>query len=164
MVKLSEKDKNSIFAALAIVALAAAAYALFLSEPADAKADGGEFIGLLAASDSAGILYDVRGADDAQTSAIYQCGVDLISQGLFAGKTLVNIGCDPDTCLSATSGVNGSSTLTYEQARKKLLGMPYFLIKPSEASGFEFYQRHMEIGIGKNLAGASSCSIKVSAG
>jgi len=160
---LTDKDKNTLLAALAIVALAAAAYVLFLSEPSDSPSDGFEFVGYLANAESAAFLYDTRGADDGQTQAIYQCGVDLISKGIVAGKNLVNIGCDADGCLSTTSTGNGSSSLTYEQAKKKVSPMPYILIKPAQQSSFSFYQRHMEIHIGKNITNASSCSIKVSA-
>jgi hypothetical protein len=161
---LSEKDKNTLLAALAIVALAAAAYVIFLSEPSDAPSDGFEFVDYLAKAESAAFLYDTRGADEKQATAIYQCGVDLISKGIVAGKNLVNIGCDSSGCLSTTSTANGSSTLTYEQAKKKVSSMPYILIKPAQESGFSFYQRHMEIYIGKNITNSSSCSIKVSAG
>lgn len=157
--RISERDRNAAFALLAIVALATAAYVFFLSEPYDPhSSDGSEFYSLLASAERVGLLYDVRGADDAQASAIYQCGVDMISKGRFVGKAQEFIACSSDGCLSAASTQNGSSRMTFEQAKKKVSQVPYILIKPGE-SGYQFFQRHMEIYIGKGNAGNATCDI-----
>jgi len=156
---LSEGDRNALFAVLVVMAIGVASYALLFSAPADPEADGSEFYARLTASDTAGFLFDVRGANDAQASAIYQCGVDMISKGRFAGKALVNIGCSEEGCLATNTAANGSSKLTYDQALKKFTATPYILIKSGEPS-YKFYQRHMEIAIGKNMTQNSTCDIE----
>jgi hypothetical protein len=157
--KISEKQRQGAFALLALAAIAAAAYVVFLG-PADNPSDGSEFYYLLKGSDRVGLLYDARGASQAQTTAIYQCGVDMISKGRFVGKTIENIACDDSGCLSASTASNGTSTLTYEQAAKKVSAMPYIIVKAGNASSSMFFQRHMEIVIGTNLGNSSSkCDI-----
>lgn len=157
---LSQRDRNALFALLAILALGAAAYALFFSGPQDALSpDGQEFYSRLVSSPRATILYDVRGVEnDAQNSRIYQCGVDIISSGIFAGKQLNVIGCSEEGCLSMAGGYNGSSRMGIEQAKKEAAASPYILIKPG-ASGYAFYQRHMEISIASNLTEWTGCHI-----
>lgn len=166
-INVSESQKQMLFALLAIAALGVAAYALFLSEPADNPADGSAFYYKLSESDKVSILYDVRGATDAQTSAIYQCGVDMISKGRFAGKTLYNIGCDSSGCVSASSAANGSDRLTFEQAKKRAATMPYFIIKQGDTSAYSFFERHMEITVGKDYSATyntTSCDISATVG
>lgn len=149
---ISENDRNAIVAVLAILALAAAAYVVLFSTPQDAPADGSGFYQMLTGSNSVGLFYDVRGADQAQASAIYQCGVDIIGKGRFAQKNLTVVSCNEKECVSI------SETLGFEQAQKKMENIPYVLIKPGE-SGYAFFQRHMEIYIGKNATGNSTCDI-----
>ena len=157
--RISERDRNAAFALLAIVALAAAAYVLFLSEPYDPpSSDGREFYAGLTSASRVGLLYDVRGADDAQASAIYQCGVDMISKGRFVGKSQQILACDNSGCISSSPDTNGTNRLTFEQAKKKASQMPYILIKPGQ-SGYAFFQRHMEIYIGKGAEGNATCDI-----
>jgi len=157
--KLSEKDRQLLFAALVVAALGAAAYAFFLSTPEDKLSDGNEFYRLLSASGSAGFLYDVRGADQEQAQAIYQCGVDIISKGRLAGKALDNIACDETGCIAASTASNGTSRLTFEQAKRRLSSAPYIQIGPDAVSSYRFFQRHMEIYIGKNTGNATRCDI-----
>jgi hypothetical protein len=157
---LPESARKPLFALLALIAIGAAAYVLLMMPAQDSPADGSEFYARLVNSSNVAILCDVRGVtDDAQQSAIYQCRVDMISKGRFVGKTLVNIGCDSDGCISATAGTNGSNTLTYEQAQKEMSAMPYIIIKPSAQSGYSFYQRHMEIAIAPNITDWTGCDI-----
>ncbi len=166
-INVTESQKQMLFGLLAIAALGIAAYVLFLSEPADNPADGSAFYYKLSASDKVGIVYDVRGATDKQTSAIYQCGVDMISKGRFAGKTLYNIGCDSGGCVSTSTETNGSYKLTFEQAKKKVSEMPYFIIKGGAESSYNFFERHMEILVGKDYNAAynvTSCDISAKVG
>ena len=157
--KLSENDRKAAFALLVLSALGAAAYVFFLSEPADLPSDGRELYYSLKGAGRVGILYDVRMGDDRQISAIYQCGVDIISKGRFAGIALENIACDASGCLSVSTERNGTDRMTYEQAKKRLSAMPYILIKPADSSSYQLFQRHMEIDIGKNFTNASRCDI-----
>lgn len=157
--KLSEKDRIAWFALLVLLAIGGAAYLFIFSEPPDSPSDGREFYYALRAADRVGILYDVRGGADAQVTAAYQCGVDIISKGRFVGKALENIACDQQGCLSASTAGNGTSRQTYEQAKKKLAVIPYILIKTGENSSYSFFQRHMEIVIGKNAGNSTKCDI-----
>ncbi len=157
--KLSENDRKAGFALLVLAALGAAAYVFFLSEPADLPSDGRELYYLLKNAGRAGILYDVRQGSEQQASAIYQCGVDIISKGRFAGIALENIACDESGCLSVSTERNGTSRMTYEQAKRKFSSIPYILIKPADSSSYQLFQRHMEISIGKNFTNASRCDI-----
>ena len=150
-------DWKAVFAAAALL-LCALLLAYFLL-PRDSPDDGRGFYSMLVSSGRVGLLYDVRGADGdaAQTAAIYQCGVDIISKGRFAGKTIVNIACDSESCLSVSTGSNGSNRMSFEQALRKFDGTPYILIRAGGPS-YSFYQRHMEISIGKGQEGVS-CDI-----
>lgn len=156
---LSENDRQALFAALVVVAALAAAYAFFFAQPPDAESDGQEFYYFLSGSDSAGIIYDVRLAQPGQSTAIYQCGVDIISKGRLAGKKLSNIACDSEGCISVSTEGNGTQKMGFEQAKLKLAGVPYLLITASDAPGYKFFQRHMEIYIGKNASNATRCDI-----
>jgi hypothetical protein len=154
---LSEADKRALFALLAVVALCAIAYAAFAASQQDPPSDGSDFYLLLLDSQKVGLLYDARSPQsDAQQSAIYQCGIDMISKGRFAGKEVVNIGCDAAGCLYTTTGQNGSSRMPFSEAQKRLYSeMPYILIKPGEG-GYAFFKRHMEIYIPANVTPAAS--------
>ncbi len=153
---LSEQNKQLLFAALAILAIGAAAYVFFLAEPPDNPSeDGRAFYYFVAGENKVGFLYDVRGADEKQISSIYQCGVDMISKGRFAGKTIFNIGCDENGCISTSSSANGSGSMDFEQAKRKLSGTPYFLVKPAETSAYKLFERHMEIYVGKDFVAAN---------
>lgn len=152
MMKLSEKDKKAAFAVLVVAAAAIAAYALLLMPKSDLPSDGSEFYGMLQNSDRVGIFYDVRGAGPEQATAIYQCGVDIIGKGRFAQKKLEVVSCNEMECVTI------KETLGFEQAMKKLDGMPYILIKPGNGS-YSFFQRHMEIYIPDGGFGNTSCDI-----
>ncbi|VVC02430.1 Uncharacterised protein [Candidatus Burarchaeum australiense] len=157
--KLSENDRKACFALLVVLALGASAYALLISGPSDSPSDGQSFYYLLKGAAQVGILYDVRGAGSSQVTAAYQCGVDMISRGRFAGKALENIACDESGCLSASTGTNGTNRMTYEQAIRKFASEPYILIKTGEAPSYQFFQRHMEITIGKGAGNGTQCDI-----
>jgi hypothetical protein len=157
--KLSENDRKAAFALLIILAVGASAYVFFIAGQQDSPSDGQNFYYLLKGAEKAGILYDVRGAGRMQVTAAYQCGVDMISKGRFAGKTLENIACDESGCLSASTGTNGTNRMTYEQAIRKFAAEPYIIIKTGEKSSYEFFQRHMEITIGKNAGNETKCDI-----
>jgi len=160
---LPESGRNALAALLAVLAISVAAYALLFSGQPDNPADGSEFYAMLVSSGKVGIVYDVRGADQLQASAIYQCGVDIISKGRFAGKSLQNIGCSQEGCIAASSSGNGTARMSYEQALKQVSGDPYILVKPGEPA-YNFFQRHMEISIGKNTTGNSTCDISATEG
>ncbi len=157
--KLSENGRIVWFALLALLAIGGAAFLFVFSEPSDLPSDGREFYYSLRAADKVGIIYDARGGTEAQITATYQCGVDIISKGRFAGKTLENIACDQQGCISASTTGNGTSRMTYEQARKKLASVPYILIKTGEDSSYQFFMRHMEIVIGKTVGNSTKCDI-----
>lgn len=157
--KLSENDRIAAFALLVLLAAGGAAYLFLFSEPSDLPSDGREFYYSLRAADKVGIIYDARGGTDAQVTSAYQCGVDIISKGRFVGKTLENIACDDTGCISAATTGNGTSRMTYDQAKKKLASAPYILIKTGEESSYQFFQRHMEIVIGKSAGNATKCDI-----
>lgn len=160
---LSEESRNALFAVIALAAVLLAGYVLFLSPPPDSPADGNEFYSRLVAADRVGFLYDVRGANAEQTSAIYQCGVDMISRGRFAGKALENIGCEDGGCIASSTDSNGTTRVSYEEARRMLSSMPYILIKAGEPS-YQFFQRHMEITIGPENSGNVTCDISATEG
>lgn len=157
--KLSENGRVAAFALLVLLAIGGAAYLFIFSEQPDSPSDGREFYYALRAADKVGILYDVRGGTDAQATAAYQCGVDIISKGRFAGKEIENIACDDSGCLAASSSSNGSSTMSFEQARKRLASVPYLLIKTGELPSYGFFLRHMEIVIGKDAGNGTKCDI-----
>ncbi|MEM4634146.1 MAG: hypothetical protein QW275_03260 [Candidatus Anstonellaceae archaeon] len=155
---ISEKDRKAIFAVLALLAIALAAYVLLFQPNPDAPSqDGREFYFLLSNSDKVAFLYDVRDASEEQASAIYQCGVDIISKGRLAGKLVTNIGCSQEGCIAAKSEGNGTRRMGYEQALKEASSQPYFLIKAGEP-GYKFFEKHMEITIGSTVEG-STCDI-----
>lgn len=154
---ISESSRNALFALLAVLAIGAAAYVFFFSGPSDSPSDGSEFYASLVQSKSVAILYDVRDASQEQATAIFQCGVDIISKGRFAGKGLRNIACDSQGCLEMVTGSNGSNKMSFDTAKKEVSGAPYVLIKPGTA-GYALYQRHMEIYISGNATDAK-CDI-----
>ncbi|MCX6770276.1 MAG: hypothetical protein NT051_06435 [Candidatus Micrarchaeota archaeon] len=157
--RLSEGGKQALFAALVAIALLLAAYAVFLMPASDPRSeDGSEFYFLLRDSPTVGMLYDAREVTSGQAQSIYQCGVEMISKGRFAGKSLLIVACDSTGCESMSTSTNGSNRMTFEQAGKEMTAMPYVLIKPGE-SGYAFYKRHMEISIGKNVTGNINCDI-----
>jgi len=160
--KLSEKDRTYAFAALAIVALAAVAYVFFFSNSDSSVADAKPFYSLLLKSDKVGVIYDVRGTSDTQAQAIYQCGVNIISRGPFAGKELQIIGCNIDSCLSIIQGTNASSQMDYQSALSSLSGKPYVLVDGAAESSLKYFQRHLQITLGRNVTSAgANCSIAI---
>ena len=158
--KLSDNNKQIALAVLAVLVIAVLAYALFIAPRPDLPtADASQFYTSLVNSSTVGLLLDVRGATtDAQKSAIYQCGVDMISKGRFAGKTLVNIACDSTGCISASSASNASSTLTFDQAQQEFGSVPYIYIRAGTGAP-EFFTHHMEIYIPANITGNVTCDI-----
>ncbi len=160
---LSERDRNMLFSALAIVAICAVAYALFFSGASDNPADGSEFYARLESAGKVGLLYDVRGAQADQASAIYQCGVDIISKGRFAGKSLEIVACESGNCIDSSPDRNGTSSISYDEAVRRVSQFPYILIKPGTPS-YKFFQRHMEISIGQNISGNVTCDISATEG
>jgi len=160
--KLSEKDRTTAFAVLAIVALAAVAYVFFFSNADSTASDAKPFYSLLINSDKVGILYDVRGTSDQQSQAIYQCGVNIISKGAFAGKELQVIGCDANGCLSSSQGTNSSSQMNYQSALSSLSGKPYILVDGDSESGLKYFQKHLQITLGKDVTSAGAdCSLAI---
>ena len=158
--KLSEKDKQALFVVLAVLAIVAVAYALFLTPAPDRRsADGSEFYFSLTNSSTVGFLFDVRGATaDAQKSAIYQCGVNMISAGRFAGKTIETVACDGSGCIAASSSSNGSATMSFGEAQKAFSGMPYIYVLAGDGAP-AFFMHHMEIYIPANITGNVTCDI-----
>ncbi len=160
---LSGRDRNALFAALAVIALSATAYVLLFSAPQDREADGSEFYARLQTASAVGFLYDVRDAQGDQASAIYQCGVDIIGKGRFAGKTIDIAACDGSGCIYSSTSQNGTSRISYGEARAKISTVPYISIKAGEPA-YKFFERHMEISLGENAAGNVSCDISASEG
>ena len=155
---LSERDRNAIFAVLVAVALFAASYVIFFPPSPDNEADGSEFYARMAAADKVGLLYDARVAQGDQASAIYQCGVDMISKGRFVGKELENAACGQDGCIDSITGMNGTSRISFDEAQRRMSSKPYILIKAG-APSYKFFNRHMEISIGEDASGNVSCDI-----
>jgi hypothetical protein len=57
--------------------------------------------------------------------------------------------------------------MSFEQARKKVSQMPYFIIKQGDTSAYNFFERHMEILVGKGYNatyGTTSCDISATVG
>lgn len=158
--EISETSKKAAFAALALLAIGALCFALFFSEKPDLPAaDASQFYHSLSNSSTAGFLFDVRGAtSDAQKSAIYQCGVDIISKGRLAQKTLLSIACDDSGCIYITSAANGSRKMPFSDAKLELSGIPYIYVLPGDKAP-AFFERHMEIYIPENISGNVSCDI-----
>lgn len=159
--KISEKDRQAAFVALAVVAIAAAACVVLFGN-ADSPADGSEFYSSLKSADRVGFIYDVRGADSLQAAAAYQCGVDIISRGRFAGKVVQNVGCDATGCILASTSGNGTSSLTYDETLRKFDSVPYILVKPGEP-GYKLFRRHMEIYTGNSTTNVT-CDISATEG
>ena len=161
--KFSEKDKQAAFAVLALLALAVAAYAVFFADHPDPRsASGGEFYLSLVNSSTVGFLFDVRGAQDsAQAAAIYQCGVNIIGKGRFAGKTVQSIACDKSGCIASSSSGNGSRNMDFSEAQKQFAGIPYIQIMPGSGDPV-FFLHHMEIYIPANITGNVTCDISAS--
>jgi hypothetical protein len=160
---LPESYRNALFALLAVLAVAAATYVLLFSGPSDSPSDGSEFYFKLIGSGNSALIYDVRGAQQGQASAIYQCGVDIIGKGIFVGKNYSIIACESEGCIATSSSANGTLRMSYEQVLRQVSDRPYILVKPGEP-GYAFFQRHMEITIGQNTTGNATCSLSVSAG
>jgi hypothetical protein len=159
---LPETSRQILFAALVVLALALALIAFFLP-PQDSEADGSEFYLRLKNSPKVGFLFDTRGAEESQASAIYQCGVDIISRGRFANKTIEIIACSQEGCLSSSTDKNGTSKISFDEAVRRLSDIPYIAIKPGTPS-YKFFQRHMEIMIGKDISGNATCDIEATEG
>ena len=143
---------------LVAVALFAASYVIFFPPSPDNEADGSEFYARMAAADKVGLLYDARVAQGDQASAIYQCGVDMISKGRFVGKELENAACGQDGCIDSITGMNGTSRISFDEAQRRMSSKPYILIKAG-APSYKFFNRHMEISIGEDASGNVSCDI-----
>jgi len=108
----------------------------------DSPSNEAAFNNFLAASPKVVLFYDLHNAtNDEQNNAVYQRGVDLISSGKFAGKTLVNVACDSNGCS------DGTNALSYEQVLDSVSSVPYIIIKPGPHSGNAYFIRHMEIYI-----------------
>ncbi|MFA6490113.1 MAG: hypothetical protein WCT52_05545 [Candidatus Micrarchaeia archaeon] len=160
---ISERGRNALFGVLAILAICAAAYVLFFSAPQDKEADGSGFYARLTSSDKVGLFYDVRGAQGEQASAIYQCGVDMIGKGRFAGKAIEVIACEDSGCIDSSTDRNGTTRISYDEARRKISGVPYIVINAGEPA-YKFFERHMEITIGANVSGNVTCDISATEG
>lgn len=152
-----------VFSLPAFLSVMLLVYVLFFTTPQDKEADGSEFYARLQSAERAGILYDVRGAQGDQASAIYQCGVDMIGKGRFAGKPLEIIACEDGGCIDSSTDRNGTSGIQYGEARRKISAVPFILIKPGEPA-YKFFERHMEISIGANVSGNVSCDISATEG
>lgn len=158
MARFSEKEKALAAAILAVCAIAAAAYAIF-SSPQDNPAPTIEpFYNFAKSSDKAAIFFDVRGAKQEDAVRIYQCGVDILSGNLFAGKKISNYACDGSQCVATSSDSSSISNLTYNQASSSLKGVPYVLIKAGPPST-AYFERHIEITIDSSYS--SSCTLNV---
>ena len=146
--KLSENGRRGAFALLALLAVASAAYVVFFSAPQDNPSDWQHFVSSVATSQEAAVYMDARGADEAITRMIYQCGADIILSGreLFGGKTMNVFACDDTGCFSATSSSNATNTLTPEQVALKLRSQPYMLIKKGTPDT-KVFEPHLEISI-----------------
>ena len=155
--KISENDKNTAFAVLALAAIAVALYAIFLAEPADiAKPDIEAFVNTASLSPKIGLLMDARGADTDTARLIYQCGTNLASGALYGSHIVETYGCDDTGCISTSSAQNGSTKLTYEQAKKKLRDIPYIGVALGKPKTL-FFEKHVEIYLDKSFNG--SCKI-----
>lgn len=150
--KLSEKSKQAAFALLALCAAAVALYALLFSEPADKPSDLEGFVASVVSSPSIGLFMDARGASQATAKTLYQCGTDIAGGKLFGSHQVETYGCDDSGCLSTSSSGNGSTKLTYEQAKRKLRGLPYVAVMAGKPSTL-FFERHIEIRLDNSFNG-----------
>ena len=155
-IRLTGRDRQAGFALLAIFAVALAAYALFLSPPADQPSDMDTFVGRALGANSVSLFLDARGASQESSRIVFQCGVDIAGGRLFGSKEVTTYACDNDGCMSANSASNGSSTLTYDTVQKKLGGTLYVLVRAG-APSTKFFQNHAEITIDESFN--SSCKL-----
>lgn len=160
--KLSENDRKAAFVLLALLAVAAAAYVIFFAAPSDSPSDWQHFVSSVATAQEAAVYMDARGADEAVTRRIYQCGADIILSGreLFGGRTMNVFACDSTGCFSATSSSNASNTLTSEQVMGKLRHQPYVLIKKG-TPGTKVFERHVEISMDETYSESCSFNVKI---
>ena len=160
--KISEKDRTSAFAVLAIVALAAVAYVFFLSVPAqqDKASDWQHFVSYVDTANQTAVFMDARGADADTARKIYQCGADLLITGrnLFGSKTLNTLGCDDTGCFYGQSTANASGSITLDNLEKQLASQPYILVKKG-APNAKIFEHHVEITLDQSYS--QSCSFNV---
>jgi hypothetical protein len=146
------------FALLAICAILAAAYVLFLRAPSSASAPAKEgidaFYNSVSKSDSVSVFFDLRGAEASSTGKVYQCGVDMVSGPLFGSRKVYSYACDDSGCISANSGSNSTGNLTYQQVLSSIQKGPYAILKYG-APSTKFYETHMEISVDESFN--SSC-------
>jgi len=145
-IKLSERERQAGFVLLAVVALALAAYVLFLAPASDTPSDMDTFVGRVLGASNVSLLMDARGASQESSRIVFQCGVDIAGGKLFGSKAVTTYACDNGGCISANSASNGSSTLTYDTVQKKLRGTPYVLVRAG-APSTKFFLNHAEIMI-----------------
>ncbi len=150
--KISEKDKQAAFALLLIAAAAVVAYAVFFAEAPDSPSTIEGFVANAAARNNLGLFMDARGTDAPTARKIFQCGTDLAAGKFFGSHTVETFGCDDTGCLSASSAANGSSRLTYEQARGQLRNQPYVEVKAGAPSTL-FFENHVEISLDGSFNG-----------
>ncbi len=146
MTKISEKEKMAAFALLGVCAIVAAAYALFLRAPSEPVQGIDAFYNSVSKSDSVSVFFDLRGAEAAYTGKVYQCGVDMVSGPLFGSRKVYSYACDDSGCISANSGSNSTSNLTYQQVLSNIRKGPYAILKYG-APSTKFYETHMEISV-----------------
>jgi hypothetical protein len=156
MIKLSEQNRQALFALLAVTASGLAAYAIFFAEPPDSPSDMDTFVGRVLGFDNVAIFMDARGASQESAQAVFQCGVDLAGGKLFGSRTVTTYACDDDGCISANSASNGSSLMTYETVQRKLRESPYVVLRAGVPST-KFFANHAEITVDKSFN--SSCRL-----
>ena len=153
---LPERDRNALFALLALAAVAVAAYALLSAKPADQPSTLDAFVANAANSSQLGLFMDARGANATTARALYQCGTDLAGGKLFGSHIVETYGCDDTGCLHTSSAANGSDTPTYKQALASLGSMPYVEVEPGSPRTL-FFANRIEIYIDGSFNG--SCRI-----
>ena len=149
-IKLSERDRQAGVALLAVLAIALAAYVLFLMPPADTPSDMDTFVGRVLGANSVSLFLDARGASQESSRIVFQCGVDIAGGKLFGSKTVTTYACDNDGCISVNSASNGSNTLTYDTVQKKLRESPYIVVRSGTPST-KFFYNHAEITIDESF-------------
>ena len=157
--KLSEKNRQALFAALAVIALIAIVYVLTLPPKyADKESDMNTFVNNVLPASRVSFFFDARGANITSSRKIYQCGVDMISTKLFGSKIIDTYACDDNECLGVSSDVNGSVKLSYDEVQKKIVQTPFIVISKG-ALGTKFFDHHAEISLDESFN--SSCKLEL---
>ncbi|MCX8163407.1 MAG: hypothetical protein N3D10_02515 [Candidatus Micrarchaeota archaeon] len=160
-------DKKKLLVALVIV-LIIFGLALYYE---NTTTDPNKFLNNLYNSKKTAIIMDVSQSPKQQiTSAIMQCGVNLISGGFYAqtGKELEVYACDKNGCLQTkiTDQVDkivnstNNTLISMDQVLAQIKNIPYIYIKYGPEQKFLTYPNYLEIIINEQ-SDPKNCQLKL---